>query len=562
MAAVRENSSGDASVETFDYVIIGSGAAGAILANRLSEDGQTTVCLLEAGPADWHPYIHIPAGFIKTLFNPAFTWQFKTEATEQTSGRRIPVPQGRVLGGSTSINGLVYNRGQRQDFDQWAALGNRGWSYAEVLPYFMRMERRVGGDDAYRGRSGELPVSDIDWMHPICDAFIAGAVGMGIPLNPDYNAANQEGVGYYQRTIHRGWRMSTSRAFLWPARSRRNLTIRTNAQATQILLEGRQAKGVRYMRNREPGVLREVHARREVIVSCGAINTPKLLQLSGIGKGSLLQDIGVPVLHDLAGVGENLSDHYSVRVVARAKGIKTMNELASGLGLGAQIGRWLIGRPNILALSPSLVHFFWKSREGLPTPDLQGVFSPASYKEGYVGMLDSYPGMTCGVWQHRPHSRGYVHARSTDIFADPIVQPNYLEDARDRQVLIDGIRLARRLLQTPELSRYVEAETLPGPQVTEDSDLLAFARRYGVSSYHLNGTARMGPAGDPTAVVDDQLRVHGLEGLRVVDSSVMPAIPSANICASTMMIAEKASDMIRGKAPLKAAGPRMTEETI
>ncbi|RJG03066.1 GMC family oxidoreductase [Noviherbaspirillum sedimenti] len=538
--------------ETFDYVIVGSGAAGAILANRLSEDGKATVCLLEAGSADWHPYIHIPAGFIKTLFNPAWTWQFQSEPSDMTNGRRIPLPQGRVLGGSTSVNGLVYNRGQRNDFDQWAQLGNAGWSYAEVLPYFKRTERRAGGDDRFRGRSGALPISDIAWIHPISEAFIAGAESLGMPRNPDYNGAEQAGVGYYQRTIQGRWRMSTSRTFLWPTRARSNLSIKTNAQAVQILLDGKRATGVRYMKNRQPASARDVLARREVIVCAGAINTPKLLQLSGIGPEALLREIGVPVRHHLPGVGANLSDHFSVRLVARVKNIGTMNEMASGLGLGGQIARWLLGRPNILALSPSLVHFFWKSKEGLTLPDLQGVFSPASYKEGYVGMLDSFPGMTAGVWQHRPDSRGYVHARSADVFADPLIQANYLQDPRDREVLVNGIRLARRLLQSPALAQYAECEALPGPDKVGDDELLDFARRYGVSSYHLNGTARMGPADDPMAVVDAQLRVHGLTGLRVADSSVMPSIPSANICAATMMIAEKAADMILGRAPLAA----------
>lgn len=538
--------------ETFDYVIVGSGAAGAILANRLSEGGKATVCLLEAGSTDWHPYIHIPAGFIKTLFNPAWTWQFQSEPSDMTNGRRIPLPQGRVLGGSTSINGLAYNRGQRNDFDQWAQQGNAGWSYAEVLPYFKRTECRAGGDDRYRGRTGALPISDIAWIHPISEAFIAGAESLGIPRNPDYNGAEQAGVGYYQRTIAGRWRMSTSRAFLWPARSRSNLSIKTNAQAIQILLDGKRATGVRYMKHRELASARDVLARREVIICAGAINTPKLLQLSGIGPEALLREIGVPVRHHLPGVGANLSDHFSVRLVARVKNIGTMNEMVSGLGLAGQIARWLLGRPNILALSPSLVHFFWKSKEGLALPDLQGVFSPASYKEGYVGMLDNFPGMTAGVWQHRPDSRGYVHARSADVFADPLIQANYLQDPRDREVLVNGIRLARRLLQSPALAQYVECETLPGPDKVGDDELLDFARRYGVSSYHLNGTARMGPAGDPMAVVDAQLRVHGLTGLRVADSSVMPSIPSANICAATMMIAEKAADMIRGRAALAA----------
>ncbi|MFM8467655.1 MAG: GMC family oxidoreductase [Oxalobacteraceae bacterium] len=529
--------------ETFDYVIVGAGAAGAILAHRLSEDRQTTVCLLEAGGSDWHPWLHIPAGFIKVLFNPSTTWQFSSEPHEQTAGRRVPLPQGRVLGGSSSINGLVYNRGQREDYDHWAMLGNRGWSYAEVLPYFRRTERRTTGDESYRGRDGFLPVSDIDWHHPVNEAFIAGAQGMGIPRNADYNGAKQEGVGYFQRTIDQGWRMSTSRTFIWPVMGRRNLDIRTQAHVTRLVLEGRQVKGVRYVRQR---ALHEVRARREVIVCAGAINTPRLLQLSGIGDAEHLQAQGVRVTHHLPGVGQNLSDHFSIRLVARAKNTRTINEMARGPRLVVQVARWLMGKPSILALSPSLVHFFWKSRADLARPDLQGVFSPASYREGYVGMLDTYPGMTCGVWQHRPDSRGQVQIRGADPFALPLVQPNYLTDERDRVTLINGVRLARQLLHTPELAPYVEFETLPGAGKSSDDELLAFIRQYGVSSYHLNGTARMGKADDKMAVVDEQLRVLGLQGLRIADSSVMPTIPSANICAATMMIAEKASDMIRG----------------
>lgn len=541
--------------ETFDYVIVGAGAAGSILANRLTEDQRTTVCLLEAGPVDWHPFLHIPAGFIKVLFDPAYTWQFSTEPTANTAGRRIPVPQGRTLGGSTAINGLAYNRGQPSDFDQWAQAGNRGWSYAEILPYFKRTERRIGpGDDKFRGREGALPITDTDWIHPICEAFIAGAVGLGMPRNPDYNGAAQMGVGYYQRTIYRRWRMSTARAFLRPVKARKNLDIRTRAQTTAILFDGKRATGVRYVRGRDLASARDVRARREVILCCGTINTPKLLQLSGVGPASLLRTLGVPVIHESAGVGENLRDHYSIRVVGRAKNSITMNELSTGLRLGAQIARWMFGRPNILALSPSLVHWFWKSREGLDAPDLQGVFTPASYKEGYIGILDNYPGMTCGLWQHRPESIGYVRAQSPDPFRDPIVQPNYLEDPRDQQALLGGMRVARRLLRTPELARYFDAETLPGPAAERDDELLDFARRYGVSSYHVMGTARMGPSSDPTAVVDDELRVYGLQALRIVDASVMPNMPSANTCAATMMIAEKAADMIRGKPPLPPQG--------
>ena len=539
--------------ETFDYVIVGGGAAGAILANRLTEDGTATVCLLEAGPPDWHPYLHMPAGYIKAVFNPTYAWQFNSEPNPLTLNRKIPLPQGRTLGGSTSINGLVYNRGQREDFDGWAASGNAGWSYAEVLPYFMRNESRTGGDSRYRGREGPQPVSDIDWIHPISESFIAGAQGLGLPRNLDYNGESQAGVGYFQRTIDGRWRVSTAKAYLWPARKRTNLSIRTNARAVGIVFDGKRASGVRYTRGTALGTVRQVAARREVIVCCGALNTPKLLQLSGVGPAALLRDLGIPVVHDLPGVGANLSDHFSVRIVMGVKNVTTINELSRMPRLVGQVARWMLGKPSILALSPSLVHWFWQSRPGLDRPDLQGVFTPASYREGYVGMLDTYPGMTCGVWPHRPHSRGTVQARSTDVFADPLVQPNYLSDERDLKMLLGGMRLARQLLQTPELASISTAESLPGPQVQSDDEMLDFARRYGVSSYHVNGTARMGPAGDRDAVVDSELRVHGLQGLRIVDASVMPAIPSANTCAATMMIAEKAADMIRGKTALPRA---------
>ncbi len=293
-----------------------------------------------------------------------------------------------------------------------------------------------------------------------------------------------------------------------------------------------------------------VRARREVILSCGTVNTAKLLQMSGVGPTALLRSIGVDVVHDLAGVGENFRDHYGVRLVARAKDVRTINELAAGVGLAGQIGRWALGRPSILAVSPSLVHWFWKSDERMESADLQGVFTPASYKDGYIGRLDDFPGMTAGVWPHRPESVGHVRARSADPFQDPLIQPNYLKDPMDQRALVGGIKLGRRLLSTPELARYLAGEHLPGPQVVSDDELLDFARRYGSTSYHLVGTARMGPSTDPTAVVDDQLRVHGLQTLRVVDASIMPTMVSANTYASTMMIAEKASDLIRGRPPL------------
>jgi choline dehydrogenase len=362
-------------------------------------------------------------------------------------------------------------------------------------------------------------------------------------------------VGYFQRTIDGRWRMSTARTYLRPARARSNLAIRTDATATSIVFEDRRAVGVRYSRGGPNGTQATVRARREVLVCAGALNTPKLLQLSGIGPADLLARIGVPVMHAAPGVGSQLRDHISVRFVARVSGQATMNELARAPRLWGQIAAWMLGRPNMLALSPSLVHWFARSRPDVARPDLQGVFSPASYREGYVGVLDVFAGMTAGVWQHRPHSSGTVHARNADPFADPVIQPNYLADERDREVLLAGMRMARRLLQTAPLQRYSPVESLPGAKVQSDDELLDFAKRYAVSSYHLNGTARMGPASDAMAVVDDELRVRGVEGLRVVDASVMPTTPSANTCAATMMIAEKAGDMILGKAPLEAEYP-------
>ncbi len=535
--------------DSFDYVIVGAGAAGSVLANRLTEDPDVTVCVLEAGPPDRNPYIHIPAGFIKTLFDPAVTWQFTTEPTENTGGRRIATTQGRTLGGSSSINGMVYNRGQPADFDNWAQRGNRGWGYQDVLPYFKRSERRIGvGDDAVRGRSGGIPVTDMDWFHPVSEAFIAGVVGMGIPRNPDYNSGNQAGVGYFQRAIEKGRRVSAARGFLLPAMRRRNLEVRTNARANAILFEGRRAVGVRYVQQRG-GPVTEIRARREVIVSAGTVNTARLLQISGIGPAWLLQRLGVEVIQELP-VGENFRDHYASRFVMKAKpGAVTLNELSRGTKLWAQIARWAMRKPSILAVAPSHVHVFWKSFEGLDQPDLQCVFTPGSYAAGKVYILDSYPGMTAGAWQHRPESHGWVRARSTDVFEDPEIQPNYLSDPMDQRVHLGGMRLVRRMLSTPELAPFVDHETLPGREVQTDDELLDFARRNGSTTYHLCGTARMGPATDRTAVVDDQLRVHGIEALRVVDASIMPHITSANTYASTLMIAEKGADLVRRRQP-------------
>ena len=539
--------------DTFDYVIVGAGSAGCILANRLTESGRHTVCLLEAGPPDWHPYIHIPAGFIKTLNMPSVNWMYETESSEWTGGRAIPVPRGKTLGGSSSINGHIYNRGQRMDFDGWAQNGNRGWGYFDVLPYFKRCEQRIGNpeDTTYRGRNGNLAVTDLNYTHPLCEIFMNGANQIGVPRNLDYNGVTQAGLNYVQRTVHKRRRMSTARAFLRPAKSRPNLTVRTHAHATKLLLEGKRAVGVQYAKGGRGGAMHEVRAAKEVIVSGGAVNSPQLLQLSGIGPAGLLKSLGIDVKHDLAGVGENLRDHYAPRFSMKVKGIATLNEKASGLMRGLEIVKYLVGAKSIVNLSPSMVYGFWHSDMTTKPLDLQFIFTPASYKEGRHGVFDDHPGITVACWQHRPISKGYLRARSSDPFQKPLIQPNYLGEEFDRQVTIKAMKFSRKLMNTPALQPYLDGETYPGIDVQSDADLLEAAKRWGSTTYHLNGTCHMGPASDPTAVVDDQLRVRGIEGLRVIDASIMPAMLSANLNAATMMIAEKGSDMILGKPALE-----------
>jgi len=540
-------------METFDYVIIGSGSAGSVLANRLSEDSNTSVCVLEAGPRDWHPYIHLPAGFIKTFHMRSINWAYQQEPGPFTAGRSIYAPRGKTLGGSSSINGHIYNRGQRQDFDTWAQVGNRGWSYADVLPYFKRMERRIGwGEDTYRGRTGPLTVSTMDWKDKLCEAFMAGAMSLGIPRNPDYNGAIQEGVSYAQRTIRNGLRVSAATAFLHPARKRPNVEVRTHAHATQIIFEGKRAVGVRYMKGGRGGTPMQLRASKEVILSGGSYNSPQLLQLSGVGSADLLRSHGIEVRHALPGVGEGLQDHYAPRSVARVKNIKTINELRQGWRLWVEALKWATTRRGLLSLSPTMVYCFWHSGETTESSDLQLTFTPASYKEGVQGELEDQPGMTVASWQQRPESRGYVRLRSADPFAPPIIQTNYLTAELDRRVVVAGMKLARRLLRSVPLSPYVDYEDFPGPNVQSDDEFLEAATQRGTTTFHPGCTCRMGPADSSWAVVDDQLRVHGLEALRVIDASIMPRMISANLNASTLMIADKASDLIRGQVAPEA----------
>jgi len=534
--------------DEFDYVVIGGGVAGCIVASRLSEDPGVTVCLLEAGPPDTNPFIHIPAGFMKVRFDERFIWPFESEPEASTKNRRILETQGRVLGGGSSINGMLYNRGQPEDFDLWAERGNAGWSYADVLPYFKRTERRIGpGDDAVRGRSGRVPVTDVVWPDQLCKAFFAAARAAGLPLNPDYNAGIQDGVSYFQCIVENGKRRNMARSYLARVTRPRTLDVRTGAHAQSVLFDGRRAVGVTYAHAKERGRSHTIRVRREVIISAGALNTPKLLQCSGIGPASSLRDIGVAVVQDLP-VGANLRNHYVVPVVVKTKGVTTINELSRGPRLAEQVSRWMLGKPSIIGLPAAVVSFFGRSDPSLPRPDFQGMFAPASLKRSQFGLLDSFPGATIGIRQHRPDSHGVVRARSSDAFDAPIIRPNYLSAEQDCRVVVSALKFARSLFRSEDMGRYVLDEEMPGNAVRTDDEILDYARGFGGSSYHLIGTARMGPRTDPTTVVDDHLRVHGTEGLRVIDASIMPTMPSANTMAATMMVAEKGADLIRGRS--------------
>ena len=536
--------------ENFDYIIIGAGSAGCILANRLSESGKYSICLIEAGPSDYNPFIHIPAGFIKTLYNPKVNWMYKAEPSYWTANRSIDVPRGKTLGGSSSINGHIYNRGQRMDYDSWAQKGNNGWGYFDVLPYFKRCEQRIGyGDDTFRGREGGLQVTDLNYQHPLCDAFIAGAGELGIPINNDYNGAVQEGISYVQRTTYKRRRVSTARAFLHPVKSRSNLEIKTNTLVCRVVVANKKALGVELRGKGNQSNENYISANREVIISAGAINSPHLLQLSGIGSSELLKSIGVEVLHELSGVGENLRDHYAPRFCGRVKNLSTINEQSKGLAMVGEVVKYFLGGKSILNLSPSMVYGFWHSNPGLKTNDLQFVFAPASYKLGNHGLLADHPGFTVATWQHRPESKGWVRARSADPIEQPLIQPNYLSEEVDRKVTVAAMKLSRELMQSNALKPFFDGEEYPGAEIQSDDELLDAARHWGSTTYHVMGTCRMGPASDPTAVVDDTLKVRGIESLRVIDASIMPSMLSANLNAGTMMIAEKGADLILGKTP-------------
>jgi choline dehydrogenase len=523
----------------WDYIIVGAGSAGCVLANRLSANGQNRVLLLEAGPMDRNPWIHIPVGYAKLIFNPAVGWCYETEPEPNAGGRRIAWPRGRVVGGSSSINGLIYIRGQAADYDGWAQSGNRGWSFADVLPYFRRSERQARGADDFHGTEGPLAVSDLADRHPLCEAFIAAAEETGIPRNSDFNGAAQEGAGYYQLTTRNGLRCSSAKAFLKPALKRPNLRLITGAQVESLTFEGRRVTGLRCKIGTQSHTFL---ARAEVILSAGTINSPQILELSGLGDAERLRAMGITPRHDLPGVGENLQDHYQVRHVMRASRPITLNDQMSTLmgriGIGLD---YIFRRRGALTISAGQVGVFARTRPDLVHPDMQIHFMTLSTDQPGKSLHD-FSGFTASVCQLRPESRGHVHIHAADPMARPRIVANYLSAREDQQATVAAMRLCRQILAAPSIRDLVAAEVMPGAAIESEADLLEFARNKGGSIFHPVGTCKMGQ--DQLAVVDERLRVHGIGGLRVADASIMPTLISGNTNAPAIMIGEKASDMI------------------
>jgi choline dehydrogenase len=524
---------------TYDFIVVGAGSAGCVLANRLSENGKYTVLLLEAGPKDSYPWIHIPIGYAKTMFHKVYNWGFYTEPEAGMHNRKLYWPRGRCLGGSSSINGLIYVRGQAEDYDHWAALGNNGWSWRDVLPYFIKSEHNTRGAGPYHGADGPLWSSDIGGKHELMDAIIRSGQELGVPRNDDFNGAQQEGVGYYQLFTRRGRRCSTAVAYLRPAEKRPNLRIETNAQVTELVLQGTRVLGVKYEQH---GAVCEARAAREVILSAGALQSPQLLQLSGIGRASFLRPFGIPVVKDLPGVGDNLQDHLQLRLMYKvSKPITTNDQLGSLFGQLRMGVQYVFMRSGPLAVGINEAGLFTRVLPQSKTPDIQFHFASLSADMAGAKPHD-WSGCTFSVCQLRPESRGTVMIKSRDARQAPAMRPNYLSTEVDRRCAVEGIKFARRLAATPALQPYISEEYRPGADAVTDHDVLEFAREYGATIFHPSGTCKMGT--DPMAVVDERLRVHGVQGLRVVDCSVMPTLVSGNTNAPVVMMAEKASDMI------------------
>ena len=523
-----------------DFVVVGAGSAGCVVAARLSETGAKVV-LLEAGPKDTLPWIHIPAGMLKLLYHPVVNWNYSAEGTEGSGGRRIHWPRGKTLGGSSSINGMLYVRGNPADFDGWAQMGCRGWSFDDVLPFFKQSEDyQQGGDPEIRGSGGPLKVEDYRTILPLTHRFVEGAQEAGFAFSKDLNGKIQEGVGYSQMTRKGKWRGSTAQTFLKEAQGRPNLQVITNALGSRLLFEGRRCVGVAYRVGSET---KEIRVTKEVILSGGAVNSPHLLQISGVGPAAHSQSIGVDVVHDLPGVGGNLQDHYVARVSHRVKGSISINKLARGPRLMREVVRFFVEGRGALTFGVTTAQVFCRSTPEKSSPDLQLLFTPASYDPAKFGALEREDGMTVAVCPVRPDSRGTIMARSADPATAPVITPNYLSDPNDARVLNAGMRFAREIFASPAIAAYSVEETLPGPGVQTDEQMTAYAKNFGNTIYHPVGTCRMGSG--PSAVVDDRLRVHGIEGLRVIDASIMPTLTTGNTNAPTIMIGEKGAAMIR-----------------
>jgi choline dehydrogenase len=527
----------------FDYVIVGAGSAGCVLANRLSADGRHKVLLLEAGPRDNYLWIHIPIGYGKTMFHKTYNWGFHTDPEAGMHGRKIYWPRGRGLGGSSSINGLVFIRGQREDYDHWAQLGNAGWDWDSVLPYFIKSEHNTRGASNTHGGDGPLWSSDIREKSELMEAIIRGAEELGVPRTNDFNSGDQEGVGYFQLFTRNGWRNSSAVAYLRPAKGRPNLRVETDAQATGLIMEGRRAVGVRF---RQHGAMREVRAAREVILSAGALQSPQLLQLSGIGPADLLRRNGLDIVHELSGVGRNLQDHLQFRLMFRVSKPITTNDDLRTLAGQARIGlKWLLKGTGPLGIGINQGGLFTRILPGSRTPDIQFHFGTLS-ADSAGGKPHAWSGCTFSVCQLRPESRGTVEIKSADPMQPPSMRPNYLTAEKDRLCAVESIKYARRLANTPALKPYILSEYKPGDAVRSDSEILEFAREYGATIFHPTGTCKMGS--DSMAVTNASLRVHGIGGLRVVDCSIMPTLVSGNTHSPAVMIAEKASDLILADA--------------
>lgn len=538
--------------DAVDYIVVGAGSAGCVLANRLSANGQHSVCLLEAGPPDRSPWIHIPIGYGKTMFHKVLNWGYYTEPDPNMLDRRIYWPRGRTLGGSSAINGLIYIRGQRQDYDAWAAAGNPGWRWDDCLPYFRKLENNDLGAGATRGTEGPLNATSIKTPHPLVEGLIGAAGALGLPHVRDFNTGDQEGVGYYQLTTRNGRRCSTAVAYLRPARGRANLRVETGAHAMAILFEGSRACGVRY---RQDGQVRTLRARREVILCAGALQSPQLLQLSGVGPAALLRRFGIGVLRDLPGVGENLQDHLQIRLIYETRRPITTNDQLRTLHGRAAMGlQWLLFRGGPLAVGINQGGLFCRVDPASATPDTQFHFATLS-ADMAGGKVHPFSGCTYSVCQLRPSSRGTVRLRSADPFEAPAMQPNYLSTELDRRMTVAAVKYARRLAATEPLAGLMKREFRPGPEVRSDDEILHFCREYGATIFHPSGTAKMGPREDPMAVVDERLRVHGVSGLRVVDCSIMPTLVSGNTNVPVVMLAERAADFIL--QDLHAARPRV-----